>query len=707
MEQKYLQDLIDTSKKELRNYNLYAQDFGLINTLFIKKALDKDNYHLFIQLAETKKLYLPIIKAIFIFLYEKNYCDNITKEFNVGDIIFNKNDNRSYKIEAININLPAGSDTGYKLTRKRTVYGLHGINNFITEDIDYIPNNQFNSENYIKVTRDTTKREDFKQLINFLKEHLKIEDVISSFTYKIAIVCCKKELINDLRIGVTQKTIPYHYLTRDGKPDENLPIEPLIYIASDYQTIREHVFDKGEKLEAVIFFDKYNGAEIISKDIRQGQLKRAIFIGEDDLEFKHEKLLTWHWTTEEFCYFYSQDFSPAKITPIYVENPQLLSAINIFITDIEQIEKEYTVQFSALKQYAKRALLTVVPESNFLSIKEFLFNDLYSAGWDKDDIDDYADIFQDNYQDIIKQVESSSNAKLQRLFSLNNFDYLIVSKKHKENWQQLFKDKTVLTYSEWKRNKDRNKKVLFLGLYGYSHYQAIRNSFDTISILIYANSQEQQAFEYYEEKYLFELGNEYHSKDRKTLSCLSYPQVDRVSKPEFNKFDLIDIEQNDDVDSNNKSYQREEILLKYSFEDSSSEILPTNRHILIKENESLMSEILANVKIGDIVGVYHNFNKDKLEDIATPQQKQAILECKKYAELWKNALVNFYKSKLYYNKENLLKDLQNKGADISHINTLNKWLDMNDKTLFPSTAKNIMAIKELVNDDKVNENIDL
>jgi hypothetical protein len=41
MEQEYLQKLVDSAKKELASYNLFALDFGLINTLFIKKHLRK------------------------------------------------------------------------------------------------------------------------------------------------------------------------------------------------------------------------------------------------------------------------------------------------------------------------------------------------------------------------------------------------------------------------------------------------------------------------------------------------------------------------------------------------------------------------------------------------------------------------------------------------------------------------------------------
>ena len=150
--------------------------------------------------------------------------------------------------------------------------------------------------------------------------------------------------------------------------------------------------------------------------------------------------------------------------------------------------------------------------------------------------------------------------------------------------------------------------------------------------------------------------------------------------------------------------QKEEILKKYIFSDRTSEILPISRHVLIQQGDLLISEKLENVKIGDELRIYHNFNKDKLEEVATPQQKRLIFECKKCAELWKKPLIEFYRSK-YYRTEKLLADLQNKGADITNVNTLNKWLDMNDKTLFPSKAKNLIAISELISNQKLTENL--
>ena len=357
---------------------------------------------------------------------------------------------------------------------------------------------------------------------------------------------------------------------------------------------------------------------------------------------------------------------------------------------------------SVVVREATNSQIKFLQESLASTCDEVLFNELYAAGVEKKDIDDYAEIFQDSYQKIIVQIQSSNNAKAKIIENLN-FDYLVVSTQDKDNWLQET-TKNILTYSEWKRNKDKNKKVLFLGLYGYSHYQTMRNSFDDISILIYTDSQEKKAFEYYENKYNSEIEDEYHSKDREILSGLFYPVFPKTSIT-INSDNFDDIEYDSDTTENRRTYQREEIFLKFIFEDSSSEILPVSRHVLIQQDDVLITEKLENIKVGDVIGVYHNFNKDKLEEIATPKQKQDILECKNCAVLWKNLLINFYRSKNYYTKERLLFDLQSKGADISNIATLNKWLDMNDKTLFPSKAKNIIAIGELINDDNFNENL--
>lgn len=69
----------------------------------------------------------------------------------------------------------------------------------------------------------------------------------------------------------------------------------------------------------------------------------------------------------------------------------LLNAINSFIKDIEEIERQYTVQFSSLKNFARKALFTVYPENDSLPIDllketfanecdETLFNELYAVG---------------------------------------------------------------------------------------------------------------------------------------------------------------------------------------------------------------------------------------------------------------------------------------------------------------------------------------
>jgi len=98
MEHTYLQSLIYLAKKDLGIYELNAQDFGKINTLFIKNVLNKENANLFIQLVETKNLYLPVISASFLLMYEKNYKQSIESEFEVGDKIYWKPQCKTYLV---------------------------------------------------------------------------------------------------------------------------------------------------------------------------------------------------------------------------------------------------------------------------------------------------------------------------------------------------------------------------------------------------------------------------------------------------------------------------------------------------------------------------------------------------------------------------------------------------------------------------------
>lgn len=193
MEQRYLQSLINLAKRELDAYKLDVQDFGLIHTLFIKKVFDKDNANLFIQIDETKKLYLSVIYASFLLMYEKNYLQNVETEFEINDRIYWKPQNKTY--------LVTGIDTEhYELTHEYDETNRYGQVEHKKETCH--PRINDCRKDYIKVNRDIHRRNSFEKLLEFLSKHLKINQLLAELPYKIAIVCYKQELIKDLEIRI-------------------------------------------------------------------------------------------------------------------------------------------------------------------------------------------------------------------------------------------------------------------------------------------------------------------------------------------------------------------------------------------------------------------------------------------------------------------------------------------------------------------------
>lgn len=215
MKQNYL-DLIELATKELEAYKIDTKEFELINTLFIKKILEEDNANLFIQVKDCKKLYLPVIHAIFLLIYKKNDLQNIKNEFEIGDLIYWEQQNKTYTVTGKNTEQ-------YTLIREYDETDKYGVIEH-QEEIAH-PRIIDCKDGYIKVSCKIDRRKNFEPLRDLLKKHLNITQLIAYPIYKIAIICCK-ELITELRQSNLHQAIPYRYLTKNGTEEELLPDIP-------------------------------------------------------------------------------------------------------------------------------------------------------------------------------------------------------------------------------------------------------------------------------------------------------------------------------------------------------------------------------------------------------------------------------------------------------------------------------------------------
>ena len=75
------------------------------------------------------------------------------------------------------------------------------------------------------------------------------------------------EIERDLDVDL-KKAIPFQWVTKRGltkHESDFIPIEPMIYLVPDYETFKEHLIDKIENLDSVIFIGKINMNHLLPK----------------------------------------------------------------------------------------------------------------------------------------------------------------------------------------------------------------------------------------------------------------------------------------------------------------------------------------------------------------------------------------------------------------------------------------------------------
>lgn len=459
---KYINLLIKKSKEELNkdyNFNDFNfTDFELINSFLIDTTLNEKKFSLLINYPnkETKKdYYVPIILSVAINLFYQNYVyvdDNTI--YQVGDIV--QKDGRRYKI-----------------IEKED--GEYTIESFIRGNPTKIKTNGEGIKKYIITTADLSNKKvkiKFKSYKRLFDKIFKVGSYLpSKFIYKSVIIAEKKEFLKAVKESDIceldfHKSFPFQYITKTGRVENNLPLEPMIYIVPDYETFREFVSkdEKDEKIECVIFIgeNKYKSDELrkVKRDLRSDVIKQAIFIGKDDIE-DFEDLKKWNWTLPEPNYFNKSTNSGFE--KIKVEAPQLLNSINEFEAFIKSLEKEYIIELDSIFKLRKDLFSLILPDSgsrleNQIDYVRYLFrkeiDSLFKEKFFNININPEEKI-TNAFELIDKILSNIPSAKFELLHQQEKVDILLVPKCFQEIWQE-----KILKYNHLKNL--RKTKVLNL-----------------------------------------------------------------------------------------------------------------------------------------------------------------------------------------------------------------------------------------------------
>lgn len=718
----YTQKLIANTKEYLtREYHLEAinfSDFQAINFYLIDQTINKEE-NLFIQ-SFDKELpaisQFPAVLSVAISLFFKNFCDDIST-IKPGVVI-------------------QDTSTGERFVYLKGNGNEHIISNKIkkkypnTKQLKKYVVVDDNLKNSIPRARLTSYRKLYDLIFN-------IKKVPSQFKYKSVIIMTKKEFDDELRtqkyIDVNiKKAIPMRWIARSGATSWNyIPIEPMIYCVPDYETFQEYILDRDIEVETLVVIGKNKYKNEISTKIRLAlrneEIKNCIILGIESFNDAQKQFLKWNWTYPE--YEFLENKKTGKIKTIIVDDFFYQEKINTFIEYLTSIEKEFDISLlniKRLRRFLYALVLSKHSNSRTLSQFEFFQHLLKKVASETIEQDFYdLEIDDTEVQQKIKEhidtiFANFSNIKLKYLESFKTINYLIVPKRLVENWKEEFignYDK-ICGLNEFKSIHNEIKegsRVFVLSIYSNGKYydEVLNFALNSPHLFTFLSYQEEASvINTFLNNYNNNLIKEYHSKDRKKLTNIEFKtNINKVNTKHSIK-DIMDGFYNQ-KSSNTKDYDYEshkQINYRLKFQGNSDALVyDGSKTVLINKNGHWIKSKTYNVLPGDTVRVYNNLSKERLFEIALQEDSNnRFQEVDKMSKIWKKALSNYFCDQVeknqYYSKEDLLKNLKEKGSKISNVITINKWLNPNDKERFPNSNKELKAIKELVNDAALSEN---
>jgi hypothetical protein len=718
----YITQLIQLSREVLQK-NFKIEDFGfndfeLINFFLINNTLNQYSYSLSINIPkgdDKRDFYIPVLLSVSATLFFQNFIDDKTC-YEVGEVV--QKEGRRYKIIEKN-------KEGYIIASEDA-----------EKTLKYPTNKQI--KKYIVTTAELSNRQvktKFNDYQNLFKLLFNEEYVPSKFTYKSAIILERKDFLEALKTEKIpdidlRKAIPFKWVTKKGiAKDESdfIPVEPMIYLMPDYETFKDFVFEGIDNLDSVIFIGKNKYEPYITnikKDLRNGEIQKVIFIGSKEIEV-FNNLKKWIWTQTETNYFESTESGCISIESVRPE--EFLQNIKHLEDRIQELDKEFCSNFKSLAKLKKYLHSLVLPSyvsrltSQIEYVKHVYLKEINSLLYES-----FLEI-NINPEPFINELSELSNkifstiplSKFDKLTHTENIGVLIVPERFKETWEEELlndaignfpKNIKIMTFRELKIKHDAiqtKKTICFLSLFGFKdfHYEIIRFIIQSPhNYLFILYPEEALVAESLLVKCQNEIVREYNSEDRYHLCKIRFPN----QEVDENVSDIIQrFYAQDDIENKGYEYeQAENVEYELRYYNDTIENLEGSKSVLLEKGNSRRKAKVSDLIVGDRIRVYENASKERLFEIAVESDDKGILsDIVKSSKLWKQCLIDYYKKKLTpsYSETELLMELQRNGAKIQ-LFTMKKWLNINDKDLFPSQTLNLIAIKATIDCPVLNEN---
>jgi hypothetical protein len=545
----------------------------------------------------------------------------------------------------------------------------------------------------------------------------------------------KKEFEQDLKRRKNldidfKKAIPMRWIARSGKESwKHIPIEPMLYCVPDYDTLEEHVLNKGIDIETLVVIGKNKYKDDVSTRIRlalkNGDIPSSIILGSEKFKDDQNQFLKWQWTFPEYRHLTNKASGEIKV--IDIEDAAYQSAIDDFITYLTTLEKENgitLVNVKRLRRFLYALTLSKLEDSRTLTQLEFVQHlitqvavetieaDFYELGLDEDEV------IEEIRSKIDTIFQNFGNHKLKYLLHKKFINYLIVPERLVENWREEFETDhhkicSIQEFQKHYANQENSKKVYVVSIYNNGMLPSdvlklATNSHHRFHFLAYP--EEGQVINNYRAQYFNELISEYSSPDRKKLTELNFELEKKVVVQTKSMEDLMEDLYHRENRSNPRYHYESQRQINYELKfegNGDAMVYDGSKTLLLKKNGSWIKSKTYNLMPGDTVRLYSNLSKERLFEIAVNEDSnERFREIEEMSNLWKQELASYFSSRVaknkYYDSDDLLKALQIKGSTIKSIVTINKWLDRDDKERFPHSDNELKAIKKLVDSEQLN-----
>ena len=646
----YLRRIVEESNRKPVTRSHFSR-FDNVNIYLISQILDQ-NRNLWLKPAthELKKFYQPaVFAAVHCFCEDKKVPPEIGEKY--------KNGKDEYEVVETD---PADMERGVRLSYIGKKNGKKGA--IRTTSLEYF------YDEYIKLT----------------------------FPHKFAVIA----QINDFEQCVDSKEFPYTRIKKSERKDNtSLSAGSTFFVASDYETIQEYLFDRGTTLDVIIFIGNNKYDHQVQQDIDRGKLKQAVFIGEEKPGgISH--LLKWCWTLPEYLYF--KEVSPAKIElPIKkeVKNEQLSQQIKQFLEYIKQVKQEHQLDLSRLSNFISYCYPLVIPTNSSRLVSRIddlersfekklgqIASKFYAIGQDETEV---CSNLRKMFQNILGQFRYERNAKSQALKQLDPTDYLLVPKRQTlQVWQDElieinWRNTEPVSLKKFKKLRGQ-ESVTILGLEDKEFFHAIRTSNLNVTWLLY--TEEYKACQGFSTRCDNEQIKEYQSSDRERLSGIPYlGELKTETTDEL--IERIFSSQEDDEHREYSTSWNDHIEKKIIFSDNSDiELSANSTVILINSQDGALKYKVADLMRGDNVRIYENQHKEMLFDIACQSDAQGkFRQITDHSELWKSRLRTHCDS-----SEEKTAVIADKCGVSQH--TVTGWLREGSGTKFPQSLEKLKFI---------------